>query len=103
MTVKPDKLQAVIMSCDKKENKYDSKYVKIVWQTLITFYCKTLIDSLTKLLKLYHMWFVVNVSYTPYNFQKALKIRKKNGNSSKINKLINWFTYSNNKVTRLKP
>ena len=30
MTVKPDKLQAVIMSCDKKENKYDSKYVKIV-------------------------------------------------------------------------
>ena len=76
MTVKPDKLQAVIMSCDKKENKYDSKYVKIVWQTLITFYCKTLIDSLTKLLKLYHMWFVVNVSYTPYNFQKALKNKK---------------------------
>ena len=76
MTVKPDKLQAVIMSCDKKENKYDSKYVKIVWQTLITFYCKTLIDSLTKLLKLYHMWFVVNVSYTPYNFQKALKNEK---------------------------
>ena len=76
MTVKPDKLQAVIMSCDKKENKYDSKYVKIVWQTLITFYCKTLIDSLTKLLKLYHMWFVVNVSYTPYNFQKTLKNKK---------------------------
>ena len=76
LTVKPDKLQAVIMSCDKKENKYDSKYVKIVWQTLITFYCKTLIDSLTKLLKLYHMWFVVNVSYTPYNFQKALKNEK---------------------------
>ena len=76
MTVKPDKLQAVIMSCDKKENKYDSKYVKIVWQTLITFYCKTLIDSLTKLLKLCHMWFVVNVSYTPYNFQKALKNEK---------------------------
>ena len=76
MTVKPDKLQAVIVSCDKKENKYDSKYVKIVWQTLITFYCKTLIDSLTKLLKLYHMWFVVNVSYTPYNFQKALKNKK---------------------------
>ena len=76
MTVKPDKLQAVIMNCDKKENKYDSKYVKIVWQTLITFYCKTLIDSLTKLLKLYHMWFVVNVSYTPYNFQKALKNKK---------------------------
>ena len=76
MTVKPDKLQAVIMSCDKKENKHYSKYVKIVWQTLITFYCKTLIDSLTKLLKLYHMWFVVNVSYTPYNFQKALKNEK---------------------------
>ena len=76
MTVKPDKLQAVIMSCDKKENKYDSKYVKIVWQTLITFYCKTLIDSLTKLLKLYHMWFVVKFSYTPYNFQKALKNKK---------------------------
>ena len=76
LTVKPDKLQAVIMSSDKKENKYDSKYVKIVWQTLITFYCKTLIDSLTKLLKLYHMWFVVNVSYTPYNFQKALKNKK---------------------------
>ena len=76
MTVKPDKLQAVIMSCDKKENKHYSKYVKIVWQTLITFYCKTLIDSLTKLLKLYHMWFVVNVSYTPYNFQKALKNKK---------------------------
>ena len=76
MTVKPDKLQAVIMSCDKKENKYDSKYVKIVWQTLITIYCKTLIDSLTKLLKLYHMWFVVNVSYTPYNFQKTLKNKK---------------------------
>ena len=76
MTVKPDKLQAVIVSCDKKENKYDSKYVKIVWQTLITFYCKTLIDSLTKLLKLYHMWFVVNVSYTPYNFQKTLKNKK---------------------------
>ena len=76
MTVKPDKLQAVIVSCDKKENKYDSKYVKIVWQTLITFYCKTLIDSLTKLLKLCHMWFVVNVSYTPYNFQKALKNEK---------------------------
>ena len=55
MTVKPDKLQAVIMSCDKKENKHYSKYVKIVWQTLITFYCKTLIDSLTKLLKLCHM------------------------------------------------
>ena len=76
MTVKPDKLQAVIMSCDKKENKHYSKYVKIVWQTLITFYCKTLIDSLTKLLKLCHMWFVVNVSYTPYNFQKALKNEK---------------------------
>ena len=76
MTVKPDKLQAVIMSCDKKENKHYSKYVKIVWQTLITFYCKTLIDSLTKLLKLCHMWFVVNVSYTPYNFQKALKNKK---------------------------
>ena len=76
LTVNPDKLQAVIMSCDKKENKYDSKYVKIVWQTLITFYCKTLIDSLTKLLKLCHMWFVVNVSYTPYNFQKALKNEK---------------------------
>ena len=76
MTVKPDKLQAVIMSCDKKENKHYSKYVKIVWQTLITFYCKTLIDSLTKLLKLYHMWFVVKFSYTPYNFQKALKNKK---------------------------
>ena len=76
MTVKPDKLQAVIMSCDKKENKHYSKYVKIVWQTLITFYCKTLIDSLTKLLKLCHMWLVVNVSYTPYNFQKALKNEK---------------------------
>ena len=76
LTVNPDKLQAVIMSCDKKENKYDSKYVKIVWQTLITFYCKTLIDSLTKLLKLYHMWFVVKFSYTPYNFQKALKNKK---------------------------
>ena len=49
---------------------------KMVWSALIISCCKKLIDLLTELYTIYHLWLLFNILYTSCNFQKTLKAIK---------------------------
>ena len=55
-----------------------------MWRTLITSYYKKLIDSVTNLLTLYHLWFI----YSLYSLQLSygIKNKKDNRNNSRVDK-----------------
>ena len=50
----------------------------MVWRTLITFFYKELIDSLKSEQPYINCDLLLNILYTSYNFQRTLKLIKRN-------------------------